>query len=238
MDLPRERGSLQVVAKPPSDLTNAREARLSGVKIAVVGAGSVGFTRKLISDILCVPELRDIEFALTDLSAHNLELVGRIINTMIEVNKLPTKVSATTDRRRALEGADYVISCVRVGGIEAYADDIRIPLKYGVDQCVGDTICAGGLLYGQRNVPVILDFCHDIREVAASDALFLNYANPDGDQYLGRPRARQGQDSRALPRRTAWRGADRRRVWGRNAIRISTTSAPESTIRPGSSTSG
>ena len=127
---------------------------------------------------MSVPELQGAEFALTDISAHNLELVQRIIERMIEVNKLPAKVVATTDRRRAFEGARYVISCVRVGGVEAYADDIRIPLKYGVDQCVGDTICAGGLLYGQRNVPVILDFCRDIREVAERDAWFLNYANP------------------------------------------------------------
>jgi alpha-galactosidase len=151
---------------------------VSGFKIAIVGAGSVGFTRKLIADIVSVPELRDVEFALTDVSARNLELVRRIIEKVIEVNKLPAKVTATTDRRRAFEGARYVISCVRVGGVEAYADDIRIPLKYGVDQCVGDTICAGGLLYGQRNVPVILDFCRDIREVGETDALFLNYANP------------------------------------------------------------
>jgi alpha-galactosidase len=151
---------------------------LSPLKIAIVGAGSVGFTRKLISDVLSVPELREVEFALTDASAHNLELVRGIIEKVIEVNKLPSQVTATTDRRRAFEGANYVISCVRVGGVEAYGDDIRIPLKYGVDQCVGDTICAGGLLYGQRNVPVILDFCRDIRELAASGALFLNYANP------------------------------------------------------------
>ena len=70
------------------------------------------------------------------------------------------------------------MSCVRVGGLEAFATDIDIPLKYGVDQCVGDTICAGGILYGQRNIPVILDFCKDIREVAEPGALFLNYANP------------------------------------------------------------
>ncbi len=70
------------------------------------------------------------------------------------------------------------MSCVRVGGLEAFATDISIPLKYGVDQCVGDTICAGGILYGQRNIPVILDFCKDIREVAAPGALFINYANP------------------------------------------------------------
>ncbi|QRY65111.1 alpha-glucosidase/alpha-galactosidase (plasmid) [Ensifer sp. PDNC004] len=147
-------------------------------KIAIIGAGSIGFTKKLFTDILAVPELRNIEVALTDLSARNLEMIKAILDRIVEVNRLPTKVTATTDRLRALEGARYIISCVRVGGLEAYADDIRIPLKYGVDQCVGDTICAGGILYGQRNIPVILDFCKDIRAVAEPGAKFLNYANP------------------------------------------------------------
>ncbi|MFI5407883.1 alpha-glucosidase/alpha-galactosidase [Kaistia sp. UC242_56] len=151
---------------------------MSSFKIAIIGAGSVGFTKKLVSDILCVPELREVEFALTDISEHNLTMVRQILDRMVAENKLPTKITATTNRREALTGARYVISCVRVGGLEAYADDIRIPLQYGVDQCVGDTICAGGILYGQRNIPVILDFCKDIREVAEPGARFLNYANP------------------------------------------------------------
>ncbi|MCX5579801.1 alpha-glucosidase/alpha-galactosidase [Kaistia terrae] len=151
---------------------------MSSFKIAIIGAGSVGFTKKLVSDILSVPELREVEFALTDISEHNLTMVRQILDRMVAENKLPTKITATTNRREALTGARYVISCVRVGGLEAYADDIRIPLKYGVDQCVGDTICAGGILYGQRNIPVILDFCKDIREVAEPGARFLNYANP------------------------------------------------------------
>lgn len=147
-------------------------------KIAIIGAGSVGFTKKLFTDLLCVPEFRDIEVALTDISQHNLDMIRAILDKIVEANGFPVKVTAHTDRRRALEGAKYIISCVRVGGLEAYADDIRIPLKYGIDQCVGDTICAGGILYGQRNIPVILDFCKDIREVAAPGAKFLNYANP------------------------------------------------------------
>ena len=125
-----------------------------------------------------MPEFADVEFALTDISEHNLTMIATILRKIVEVNKLPAKVTATTDRRKALEGARYVISCVRVGGLDAYQDDIRIPLKYGVDQCVGDTICAGGILYGQRNIPAILDFCKDIREVAEPGAKFLNYANP------------------------------------------------------------
>jgi alpha-galactosidase len=147
-------------------------------KVAIIGAGSVGFTKTLISDLLKVPEFASVEFALTDINEHNLSMIHEIISAIVMVNNLPAKVTATTDRREALTGARYIMSCVRVGGLEAFATDISIPLKYGVDQCVGDTICAGGILYGQRNIPVILDFCKDIREVAEPGALFINYANP------------------------------------------------------------
>jgi alpha-galactosidase len=151
---------------------------MAALKIALIGAGSVGFTQRLVRDLLSVSELQDIEIALTDISERNLSMITRILGRMIDANCLPTKLFSTTDRRRALEGARYVINCTRIGGLEAYRHDIEIPLKYGVDQCVGDTICAGGILYGQRNIPVILDFCRDIREVAESGARFLNYANP------------------------------------------------------------
>jgi alpha-galactosidase len=147
-------------------------------KLAIIGAGSVGFTKKLCSDILKVPEFEEIEIALTDINAANLDMVAQIIRRIVEVNGLKTTVTATTDRRRALEGARYIMNVVRIGGLEAFADDIRIPLKYGVDQCVGDTLCAGGILYGQRGIAAMLDFCKDIREVAEPGALMLNYANP------------------------------------------------------------
>ena len=147
-------------------------------KICIIGAGSVGFTKKLCQDILKVPEFEDIEIALTDINAHNLDMITQIIRRVVSANGLKTRVTATTDRREALTGARYIMNCVRIGGLEAFADDIRIPLKYGVDQCVGDTICAGGILYGQRGIPAILDFCRDIKEVSEPNALLLNYANP------------------------------------------------------------
>ncbi|HEV7286062.1 MAG TPA: alpha-glucosidase/alpha-galactosidase, partial [Kaistia sp.] len=90
---------------------------MSSFKIAIIGAGSVGFTKKLVSDILCVPELREVEFALTDISEHNLTMVRQILDRMVAENKLPTKITATTNRREALTSARYVISCVRVGGL-------------------------------------------------------------------------------------------------------------------------
>ncbi len=148
------------------------------IKIAIIGAGSIGFTKKLVCDLLKVPEFADVEFALTDISEKNLEMSRQIVERIVTTNKLPTKVTATTDRRRAFDGAKYIMNCVRIGGLEAYAHDVNIPLKYGIDQCVGDTICAGGIMYGQRTVNAMLDFCKDMRELAHSDLLHLNYANP------------------------------------------------------------
>ncbi len=148
------------------------------IKVACIGAGSVGFTRAIVRDILCVPELQDTQFAFTDINEHNLDMVYRLCARDIEANGIGATVTAAADRREALEGADYVFSFVRVGGLEAFQTDIDIPLRYGVDQCVGDTLAPGGIMYGQRTIPVLLDFCKDIREVAAPDCLFLNYSNP------------------------------------------------------------
>ena len=148
------------------------------IKVAMIGAGSIGFTRRLMQDVLAVPELRDTEFAFTDVNKSNLDMVTALARRDIEANGLPAVITATTNRRKALEGANYVFCVVRVGGLKAFQSDIDIPLKYGVDQCVGDTLCAGGIMYGQRGIPVLLDFCKDIREVAANNCVFMNYSNP------------------------------------------------------------
>ena len=148
------------------------------IKIAMIGAGSIGFTRRLMRDILSVPELQDTHFAFTDLSQTNLDMVTQLCQKDIDASGVAATLTATTDRRAALADSDYVICMIRLGGLEAFALDIDIPLKYGVDQCVGDTLCAGGIMYGQRGIPVMLDFCKDIREVAKPDVLFLNYSNP------------------------------------------------------------
>jgi alpha-galactosidase len=148
------------------------------IKIAMIGAGSIGFTRKLMHDILAVPELAGATFAFMDISERNLNMVGQLAERDIKANGLPAKILATTDRAEAIAGSDYVICMIRQGGLEAFQTDIDIPLKYGVDQCVGDTICAGGIMYGQRTIPALLDICRDIRAEAKSTALFLNYSNP------------------------------------------------------------
>ena len=148
------------------------------IKVAVIGAGSIGFTRRLMKDILTVPELQDTEFAFHDTNKRNLDMIAQLARRDIEANGVAAKLTTSVDRRRALDGAHYILNTTRIGGLDAFQTDIDIPLKYGVDQCVGDTLCAGGIMYGQRNIPQILAFCKDIREVGATDALFLNYANP------------------------------------------------------------
>ncbi len=162
-------------------------------KVAFIGAGSVGFTRNLLSDLLTVPEFHDVEIAFTDINEHNLSMVTQLCQRDIAHNGLSIQIQSTLDRREALKGANYVINCVRIGGLEAFALDVEIPLRYGIDQCVGDTLCAGGIMYGQRGIPACLDFCRDIREVAAPGCILLNYANPNAmitwacNQYGGVP---------------------------------------------------
>ena len=206
-------------------------------KITIIGAGSVGFTKKLCSDILKVPEFAGSRDR-TDRHQRPQPRHDRPDHPADRFRSTAcrTKVTATTDRREALEGARYVMNCVRIGGLEAFADDIRIPLKYGVDQCVGDTICAGGICTASAASSAMLEFCRDISEVAEPDALLLNYANPmammtwaaidHGGVTHGRPLPRRAE--RPPPDRPGARGADGTR---------STSSARASTTRPGISTS-
>ncbi len=148
------------------------------LKIAMIGAGSIGFTRRLMHDILAVPEFADTTFAFMDIDAMNLDMITQLSQRDIKANGLPAKIISTTDRREAIKDCDYVSCMIRQGRLEAFQLDIDIPLKYGIDQCVGDTICAGGIMYAQRTIPELLSICKDIREVAKPGALFLNYSNP------------------------------------------------------------
>ena len=148
-------------------------------KVAFIGAGRIGFTRPLLRDLLSVPEFGNIEIAFTDINQKNLDMVTQLAQRDIDANGLDIKIESTLDRREALRNAKYVINVVRIGGLEAFEQDVEIPLEYGIDQCVGDTLCAGGIMYGQRGIPAVLDFCKDIREVGAEGCIMLNYANPN-----------------------------------------------------------
>jgi alpha-galactosidase len=147
------------------------------LKITMIGAGSVGFTRRLMMDILAVPGFRDAEFKLMDINEENLMMISNLCRHMIKANGLPATIMPTTNQREAIKGADYVFCMARVGGLEAFRHDVEIPLKYGVDQCVGDTLGPGGVFFALRTIPVLLDLAKDMRELAPG-ALLLNYSNP------------------------------------------------------------
>ena len=148
-------------------------------KIAFIGAGSIGFTRELVRDILSVKEFSDIEIAFTDINENNLNMVTMLCQRDIDENGLSIEIEATLDRRAALKDAKYVFNVSRIGCLEGFEFDVDIPLKYGIDQCVGDTICAGGIMYGQRGIAAVLEFCRDIREVSQPGCILLNYSNPN-----------------------------------------------------------
>ena len=146
-------------------------------KIAIIGAGSLVITRNVCSDILLTPALQASTIALMDIDPVRLERSRRVVETMVHKRGLRAQVSATLDRRAAVRDARYVITTFQQGGLEAYALDIDIPRRYGVEQCVGDTLGPGGVFRGLRTIPVLLDLCRDLDELAP-DALLLNYVNP------------------------------------------------------------
>jgi len=148
-------------------------------KIAFIGAGSVAFTRRLLADLMTVPAMHNIEVSFTDITQENLDMVTQLCQRDMDKNGVNINIHATLDRREAFRDAKYIICCIRQGMLEAFETDIEIPLKYGIDQCVGDTLCAGGIMYGQRGIAEILEICKDIREVARPNVIMLNYANPN-----------------------------------------------------------
>ena len=147
-------------------------------KIAFIGAGSTVFAKNLLGDILSFPELSGATIGLHDIDAERLrtsEVVARRVAATLEAR--PT-IEATADRRRALDGADYVIAMFQIGGYRpSTVIDFEIPKRYGLRQTIADTLGIGGIMRGLRTVPVLLDVCRDM-EAVCPDALLLNYVNP------------------------------------------------------------
>jgi alpha-galactosidase len=148
-------------------------------KIAFVGAGSAVFTRNLVGDILSLPELRDsAEFALMDIDAERLGTAELLTARLIDAHGARATVAATTDRRAALDGADYVVTSFQIGGYRpSTVVDFEVPKRYGLRQTIADTLGIGGIMRGLRTIPVLLDVCRDLEELSP-DALLLNYVNP------------------------------------------------------------
>ena len=146
-------------------------------KITMVGAGSAVFARQIITDILAVDGLETGTFALVDVDPTRLELARKISHRLVELSGKRWKVEAATDRREVLPGTDYVINSIEVAGLQNVRPDYDIPMKYGVDQCIGDTIGPGGIFKALRTGPAWLDIVADTKRLAP-DAMILNYTNP------------------------------------------------------------
>jgi alpha-galactosidase len=147
-------------------------------KITFLGAGSTVFARNLLGDILGHEELAGSEIALFDIGVERLAMSELVARRVADALDAPAKISATTDRRAALEGADYAINMIQVGGYEpCTVTDFEVPKQFGLRQTIADTLGIGGIMRGLRTIPVILDMCRDMEELCP-DVWFLNYTNP------------------------------------------------------------
>jgi alpha-galactosidase len=146
-------------------------------KIAFIGAGSIGFTRGLVRDLLTFPLLEDATLALMDVDEDRLDFAQRAAQRIVDEGKYPARVEATLDRKEALEGADAVLCTILAGGVHVWRHDIEIPKEYGVDINVGDTRGPAGIFRALRTIPVMLDICRDMEHLCP-DAFLLNYTNP------------------------------------------------------------
>jgi alpha-galactosidase len=146
-------------------------------KITFIGAGSLGFTRKLVRDILTFPLLKDSTITLMDIDAERLDFARRAVQRIVDLGNYPATVEATMDRATALKDADVVLVTILAGGVDVWRYDIEIPKKYGVDTNIGDTRGPSGIFRALRTIPVMLGIARDM-ELYCPDATMLNYTNP------------------------------------------------------------
>ena len=147
------------------------------LKVAIIGAGSTVFARQLMTDILAVPRLHEGIFALVDIDAERLALAHQVGEYLVGLSGKPWRVIASTERAQVLRDCDYAINTIEVAGLANVRHDFDIPLKYGVNQCIGDTIGPGGIFKALRTGPAWLDIVRDVERLSPH-ATILNYTNP------------------------------------------------------------
>ena len=146
-------------------------------KVVFIGAGSLGFTRGLVRDMLTFPTLRDATIALVDINKERLAMAQKMVEKIVALGKYPARVVATTNRREVLKGADAVCVTILCGSTRVWKHDILIPKKYGVDINVGDTRGPSGIFRALRTIPTMLDIARDMEQLCPQ-AILLNYTNP------------------------------------------------------------
>jgi alpha-galactosidase len=151
---------------------------MRSTKIVIIGAASTSFGPDMIADALLTPELRGSTVVLVDIDAERLEVMAaffRRLNTLFDAG---LTIEQTTDRKRALPGAEFVITAIAIRRAELWRRDWEIPLKYGIKHIFAENGGPGGLSHALRNIPMILDIARDIEKLAPN-ALLLNFTNPE-----------------------------------------------------------
>lgn len=149
------------------------------MRITLIGAGSTVFTRNLLGDILSFPELAQAEINLHDIDEHRLKLSEMVAHRVAEAVGANPRITATTDRRAALDGARFVLNTIQVAGYKpGTVRDFEIPKRYGLEQTIGDTLGIGGIMRALRTIPVMQAMQRDMDELCAPNAIHLNYVNP------------------------------------------------------------
>jgi alpha-galactosidase len=146
-------------------------------KVAIIGAGSVEFTLDVLSHTLSFEDLDDVRVALHDIDEARLETAGAIGGYVNEATGGRATIETTLDRRAALDGADYVINEIQVGGRDAFLIDFEIPTRYGIRQTIADTLGIGGISRGLRTLPVMVSIGNDMADLCPHGTL-LTFTNP------------------------------------------------------------
>lgn len=146
-------------------------------KITFIGAGSVVFCKNLLGDILSFPELAESDIALMDVDPERLRISEILARKVAQALDAQPTITATDDRQAALDGADYAINMVQIGGFPSTRVDFDLPKKYGLRQTIADTLGIGGIFRSLRTIPMMLDMGRDMQRVCP-EVMFLNYVNP------------------------------------------------------------
>jgi alpha-galactosidase len=143
----------------------------------IIGGGSYQWVPKLLIDLANTPSLHDAEIVLQDIDPKPLPLMSAWVERIAALRDIGMTVSSTTDQRRALDGADYVVVSISTGGFTSMRHDLEIPERYGLKQSVGDSVGPGGIMRAQRNIPVLVGIACDMEEICP-EAWLLNLTNP------------------------------------------------------------
>lgn len=147
------------------------------LKLVLIGAGSTVFTQRLVADLILSGEADRWELALVDIDPVTLKAVDQLVQKMMAFKKTSFPIVATTDRKKVLPGADFVVTTIAVGGRRGWEQDVQVPRKHGIFQPVGDTMMPGGISRAMRMIPQMVAIAEDVAELCP-DAHFFNYSNP------------------------------------------------------------